>query len=163
MTPPEYIQELTRKHDDALERLDLQERKERRNFWAVLVSLVGALGAGGGGGIAYMQDLGDDDNVKTVVAVHVATDKQWKANADSDINTLLEQQQKLREAIIRLQATVEGLSARHRNSDQLRRELVEVERMLGDLGTGGASTTRKAAAPAPEMVQQLKTDLFEEQ
>lgn len=157
----ERFQELTRRHDEAVARLDEQERKERRNRWTIIATLISALTAGGGGATAYLNN--DDDDIKTVVATHIATYDQWKSGANQDIDELLEQMQKLRDAVIRLQVTVENLSEKHRGGERLRHELGEVGRLLDGLETKGKPA--RAAKPAPassEQVQQYKTELFEE-
>ena len=151
------VHDLTRKHDETLERLQVQESKERRNRWTVIISLLGALGAGGGAGGAYLQDIGNDESVKTVVATHVATYEQWRDGADGDLKQLMVEQQQLRDAVIRLQVTVEMLSDKHRGGTQLREGLAEVERLLE--GIGHRRKTRASKAN-PEAVKKYKADLF---
>ncbi len=153
----EKFGELTRKHDETLERLQVQEGREKRNRWTVLLSLLGALGAGGGGGIAYLQDMGDDESVKTAVATHVATYEQWRSATNEDIGQMVIEQKNLRDAVIRLQVTVEMLSDKHSGNARLRAGLAEVSELLG--ATGKQAPKSK---PAPPDVARAMEDLFGE-
>ena len=158
----EHLHEFTRKHDETMARLELQEAKEKKNRLSIIVSLLGAIGVGSGGGLAYFQDDAEDQNVKTVVATHVALDDVWKADADDDIESLMEEQQKLRDAVMKLQFTVETLSDKHRGGRQLKADLAEIETLLEHVETKGRGKARRRTAPGADAVQQKVQELFVE-
>ncbi len=145
------------RHDAAEARLDQQEAAARKNRNYLIITVLTALAGGGSGATALLGN--DDESVKTAVATHVAVDEMWKDGADADIGALIEQQQKLRDAVLKLQFTVGGLSEKNRGGGgDLRARLDELEGLLGPAPE--RRTRRKREAPAPESVQRLKGELF---
>jgi len=130
------VQELTRRHDETIARLELQEAREKRTRWTAVLSVLGALGAGGGGGLAYLDRGSDTDTMETVVAKHIALADSREASLATELKHLDRQQQAIRDAVIRLQVTVEGLSktpSRRAPSRQVQAGLVEVNKLLAEI------------------------------
>ncbi len=156
----DQLRDLTLKHAEAMARIEQQEAKERRNRWTAIISILGALGAGGGGSVAYFQDDAEDEDIKTVVATHVAVDAVWKEDTDADLDSLAGQVATMRDAVIRLQVTVEGLSGKVRGGRQMKAGLDEVEDLLGQIKR--AKRKKEHAKPAAADVQRYKGSLFTE-
>ena len=160
MTEDNY-RELTERHDHALERLSAYEGAQKGHRRWMITAVLTALGAGGGSGVLAYTDSSGDDNMETVVATHVATSNQRAKVVDGDIGDLQDQQMKLREAVIRLQVTVEGISGKVRGNADIRAGLREVGDLLEDMHHG-KRRSRKGGRPAPESVQELRGQLFAE-
>lgn len=155
--PHKRLDDLTARHDEALERLENHEKKAKRDRWTTIVSLIGALGAGGGGGLAYIQDDADDESVKTTVATHVATSSVAIDAAATDIEALQTQQMVIREAIVKIQTTIEMLS--RRRSD-VREELHNVEDIINRIERRSDSRIKARQPIDAETVQRTKENLF---
>lgn len=160
--PEAQLHELTKSHDDALVRLEMQESSTKKTRNYLIITALTALLGGSGSATALLGN--DDESVKTVVATHVAVDEMWKAGADADIGALIDQQKKLRDAVLKLQFTVEGLSDKRRGAGggDLRARLDEVEGLLSGMDPAPKRRARKdRGAPTPESVQRLRGELFE--
>ena len=152
----ERLDNLTSSTNDALARLDVHESTARKQRNYLILTAFTALLGGSGSATALLGN--DDESVKNAVATHVAVDEMWKDGADADIGALIAQQKKLRDAVLKLQFTVEGLSERGRGGGgDLRARLDELEGLLGPVLE---RRSRKREAPAPESVQRLKGELF---
>lgn len=151
MTEERYEQ-LTKSHAEALDRLTGQETAAKRQRNYLMITALTAVIGGGGGATALIRN--DDENVKTVVATHVAVYEDWRP----DVDAMQDQLMNLRDAMIRLQVTVEGLSDKHRGgrSGELRARMDEVEGLLSEIG----GRRKPRAKPAPERVNRLKGELF---
>ncbi len=155
----EGLDNLTERHDATVARLEAHEStvKKQRNY--LILTVLTALAGTGSGATALIGN--DDESVKTAVATHVAVDEMWKDGADADIGALIDQQKRLRDAVLKLQFTVESLSEKRRGSGgDLRARLDELESLLGEAEFAPKRRVRKREAPAPESVQRLKGELF---
>ncbi|MCK4857896.1 MAG: hypothetical protein KAT58_08015 [candidate division Zixibacteria bacterium] len=121
MSTEEKYEQLTQNHAAALVQMGEYERKRKKDRWTIIVSLLGVLGVGSGGGAAYLQNSSQGANLETVVATHIATQEQWQAGVDADIEKMMESVDALKLVVVRLQ--VLGETSDHDEIDILLRKI----------------------------------------
>jgi len=103
----------------------------------------------------------EEDTAKAAMAAHVAVYEEWKPKVSEDLDMLRNQVSALREALIRIQVTTEGLSEKHRGSNsELQSRLDEVESLLDEADSFQSGSDGGKINPAPERIRQLKKELF---
>ena len=141
----------------ALERLDEVESKHangnrKANRWLV-IALTTALGGAGGTGAKAFVDASNVDQLREVVATHVAEANARQEQASKERDRLIDQVAALRETTAGLKAIVEIL-ARQRSETRERIESIEVPPPI--------EKPHKTSAPKPprSSIQAVRKDLF---
>lgn len=159
----ERVHELTRKHEETIARLEAQEAKAKAQRWTVITSLLAALTAGGGGGFAYFADDAEDDDVKTAVAVHVATAEIQMGDLEDDLDDLNDELEKAAKALAKLQGAIETLS---RSNARARREVAGIGELVEELAEPEPAEAppgvKVRLKPKADRVQRIKESLFAE-
>lgn len=127
--------------------LEAQHRKQiRRIIFSLATALATALG---GGTYGYLDSVGQDD-LRTVVATHVAVGEAEHAAVVRDLESLQDQNRRLLQTVSELKGVVEALTRR-----SLRYGLPR--------GYDSIRAGRPLAPPTADMVQRKKMELFEEE
>jgi hypothetical protein len=156
----EKLQELTSRHDEALQRMEDYERKQKSGRITLITTLLTALGLGGGSGVAYFQD-DSEETMQTVVASHIAADDLWKENADRDLEDIKDSLDLLRDAVARMQGAADARATGSRGRGEVGARANEVDRLL-KLIEFKARKPPKPTKASRDDVQALREQLFAE-
>jgi len=113
-------------------------------------TLIGVIVTAAFGYLADIRHSADSDRIKLVVARELAATKEWRRGAEQDIDRQAVEIANLRETVAGLRAAVDLMS----------RGRQDVAGVLKDEPEVVVRAKASPPAPAPEVVQQVQSELF---